>query len=239
MLKYKEQLQLLQVLNMPIKFHNPVLFFIFLSSKWLRLKILCHENSVEIGLRKFYRNDQQDATVQDNLLFHCSLTAQHVSRDIIAHHQELLSCNYSFWVYSRLSLPAAVMAEWELYRSKHVEHSRNNGIINCPTQLHLAGHFYKICIMMHGSMNVKSMNVIYITQGQSYNSVNPLNAELNPIFYFLALLGAHHFLHVSRIRVKSLTLRLLMSYIYMEHLFLMFLDHTRRRTTVGRAPLDE
>jgi len=29
----------------------------------------------------------------------------------------------------------------------------------------------------------------------------------------LALL-AHHFLHVSRIRVKSLTIRLLMSYIY-------------------------
>ena len=43
---------------------------------------------------------------------------------------------------------------------------------------------------------------------------NPLNAELNPICYLLALLGAHHFLHVSRIRVKSLTLRLLMSYIY-------------------------
>jgi len=43
---------------------------------------------------------------------------------------------------------------------------------------------------------------------------NPLNAELNPICYLLALLGAHHFLHVSRIRVKSLTLGLLMSYIY-------------------------
>jgi hypothetical protein len=41
-----------------------------------------------------------------------------------------------------------------------------------------------------------------------------LNAELNPICHFLALLGVHHFLHVSRIRVKSLTLRLLMSYIY-------------------------
>jgi hypothetical protein len=37
----------------------------------------------------------------------------------------------------------------------------------------------------------------------------------------------------------TLTLRLLMSYIYMEHLFLMFLDHTQRRTTVGRTPLDE
>ena len=42
----------------------------------------------------------------------------------------------------------------------------------------------------------------------------PLNAELNPICYLLALLGAHYFLHVSRIRVKSLTFRLLMSYIY-------------------------
>jgi len=43
--------------------------------------------------------------------------------------------------------------------------------------------------------------------------INPLNPELNPIRYLLALL-AHHFLHVSRIRVKSLTLRLLMSYIH-------------------------
>jgi len=43
---------------------------------------------------------------------------------------------------------------------------------------------------------------------------NPLNPELNPICYLLALLGAHHFLYVSRIRVKLLTFRLLMSYIY-------------------------
>ena len=70
--------------------------------------------------------------------------------------------------------------------------------------------------------------------------INPLNPELNPICYLLALL-AHHFLHVSRIRVKSLPLRFLMSYVYicMEHLFLMFLDHIRRRSTVDRTPLDE
>ena len=30
-----------------------------------------------------------------------------------------------------------------------------------------------------------------------------------------------------------------MSYIYMEHPFLMFLDHTQRRSTVGKTPLDE
>ena len=42
-------------------------------------------------------------------------------------------------------------------------------------------------------------------------------------------------------RIFYLTLRLLMSYIYiyMERIFLMFLDHTQRRTTVGRTPLDE
>jgi len=68
---------------------------------------------------------------------------------------------------------------------------------------------------------------------------NPLKPELNPICYLLALLGVHHFLHVSRIRVKLLTFRLLMSYIYMEHPFLMFLDHTQRRSTVGRTPLGE
>ena len=37
----------------------------------------------------------------------------------------------------------------------------------------------------------------------------------------------------------SLTLRQLMLYIHMEHLFLMFLDHTQRRTTDSRTPLDK
>jgi len=55
---------------------------------------------------------------------------------------------------------------------------------------------------------------------------NPLKAELNPICYLLALLGAHHFLHVSRIRVKSLTLRLLMSYIYGAPILDVSTSHT-------------
>ena len=32
---------------------------------------------------------------------------------------------------------------------------------------------------------------------------NPLNAELNPICHLLALVGAHHILHVSRVRVNT------------------------------------
>jgi len=31
--------------------------------------------------------------------------------------------------------------------------------------------------------------------------INPLNAELNPNCHLLVLFGAHHILHVSRIRV--------------------------------------
>jgi hypothetical protein len=34
-------------------------------------------------------------------------------------------------------------------------------------------------------------------------TINPLNAKLNPICHLLALLGAHHILHVSWIRVKN------------------------------------
>ena len=32
--------------------------------------------------------------------------------------------------------------------------------------------------------------------------INPVNTQLNSICHLLALLGAHHILHVSRIRVK-------------------------------------
>ena len=32
--------------------------------------------------------------------------------------------------------------------------------------------------------------------------INPLNTELYPICHLLTLLGAHHILHVSRIRVN-------------------------------------
>jgi len=56
------------------------------------------------------------------------------------------------------------------------------------------------------------MNCLLTMIERLKNPFNPLNAELNPICHLLALLGVNHFLHVSRIRVKSLTIRLLISY---------------------------
>jgi len=61
---------------------------------------------------------------------------------------------------------------------------------------------------------------------------NPLKPELNPICYLLALL-VHHFLHVSRIRVKSLTFRQLMSYIYIYGA--PILDVSRSHTTTQHS----
>jgi len=63
-----------------------------------------------------------------------------------------------------------------------------------------------------------------------YVAFNPLNGELNPICHLLALLEVH-FLHVNRIRVKSLTLRLLMSYIYGAPI----LDVSRSHTTTHHS----
>ena len=64
-----------------------------------------------------------------------------------------------------------------------------------------------------------------------FSFFNPLKPELNPICYLLALLGAHHFLHVSRIRVKLLTLRWLMFYIYGAPI----LDVSRSHTTTQHS----
>jgi len=48
--------------------------------------------------------------------------------------------------------------------------------------------------------------------------INPLNAELNPICHLLALLGAHHILHVSRIWVNRFLLSTTAIYIVTQHI---------------------
>ena len=57
--------------------------------------------------------------------------------------------------------------------------------------------------------------------------------EMKHMYLFIVEPGCKHNFY------EILTLRRLMSYVYMAHPFLMFLDHTQRRTTVGRTPLDE
>jgi hypothetical protein len=39
-------------------------------------------------------------------------------------------------------------------------------------------------------------------------TINPLNADLNPICHLMAILEAHHILHVGKIRVKRIEISL-------------------------------
>ena len=53
---------------------------------------------------------------------------------------------------------------------------------------------------MHSEMMKKFLDIVY--KCPEIKLINPLKAELNPICHQPALLGAHHILQVSRIRVK-------------------------------------
>ena len=59
--------------------------------------------------------------------------------------------------------------------------------VSASTRVHL--------ISWPGTLQLLSHLICYVY-------INPLNAKLNPICHLLALLGAHHILHVSRIRVN-------------------------------------
>ena len=103
------------------------------------------------------------------------------------------------------------------------------------SQLSLLSAIVHFCSARTGFVPIKLSTVCPCSLATETNVTelvhfNPLNAELNPICYLLALL-AHHFLHVSRIRVKSLNLRLLMSYVYGAPI----LDVSRSHTTTHHS----
>jgi len=84
-------------------------------------------------------------------------------------------------------------------------------------------------------------------QSLEFADMTPYNGNCCPLFLFPLCCTTHiiclavPLVYELLFAIQVLTLRLLVSYIYiyMEHLFLMFLDHTQRRSTVGRTPLDE
>ena len=126
-----------------------------------------------------------------------SLQSQHISCD-------------SSWVTKHMEVPHR-LAIWKVLLSlKYALQlflfqrwiTKNRGIPNIRSVL--ASRCWRLNTLRTGSF--KSFKRPF---PGFFNNFNPLNAELNPICYLLALL-AHHFLHVNRIRAKSLTLRLLM-----------------------------
>ena len=137
----------------------------------------------------------------------CALFFHDVSC-VIVHVHRARECNGEICVYVRVGVKQQDRIE---YRNTSGKSNRCSRVWIALLTLHTTVSkflcfWYRLlkCVTPGGS-KIKKKKYIYI---------NPLNPELNPICYLLALLGAHHFLHVSRIRVKSLTLGRLMSYIY-------------------------
>jgi len=62
-----------------------------------------------------------------------------------------------------------------------------------------------ISFIMSVCLSVRPSVLVCVEQLSSqWLDFNPLNTKLNPICHLLALLGAHHILHVSRIRVNEI-----------------------------------
>jgi len=91
-----------------------------------------------------------------------------------------------------------------VYVATHLYSAQSLGINGATPSLHHTslryGELWRTKIHAQDLKNYQSYS-------QQFYTINPLKPELNSICYLLALLGAHHFLHVSRIRVKLLTLR--------------------------------
>ena len=82
--------------------------------------------------------------------------------------------------------------------------------------------FWQILWPIHGNHRILTINIdfyllvqkdcvllkawtkVFVKKHTETPDFNPLNTELNTICHLLALLGAHHILHVSRIKVKML-----------------------------------
>jgi len=152
----------------------------------------------------------------------------------IAHAHKTWTHAISFHVEKRTSacVLVAVMADWN--RSNHFD-TPCICMYKYLFYIHIFHIYIYIYIYIWGqgdSWRLQRLEAIHGCPMLS-SRINPLNPELNPMCCLLALLGAHHFLHVSRIRVKLLTFRRLMLYIYIYGA--PVLDVSRSHTTTQHS----
>ena len=125
-------------------------------------------------------------------------------------------------------VPIVQEAGWALARVRTGAENLASTGIRSPDSPDRSQSLYRLSYRAH------TIFTVYVTSSYADARmfvINPLKPELNSICYLLALLRAHHFLRVSRIRVKLLTFRLLMSYIYGAPI----LDVSRSHTTTQHS----
>jgi hypothetical protein len=81
--------------------------------------------------------------------------------------------------------------------------------LNCSLVVLFSTLQYQVTILQyqltHSCLVMVLLCLIYVRYvfGLGGININPSNAKLNPICHLLALLGAHHIVHISRIMVKE------------------------------------
>ena len=137
--------------------------------------------------------------------------------------------------HNRQSVRGSRVPHFVFLSDKENLHFSENCDLKAWKSMHFTAYQYK---MLNSTVTYYRILVIHNFEKKNFfwvhKSVNPLNPALNPICYLLTLL-AHNFLNVSRIRVKSLTLRLLMSYIYIYIYGAPILDVSRSHTTTHHS----
>ena len=82
-------------------------------------------------------------------------------------------------------------------------------IMNADNRESCHQFFKKLQILPLYSQYIKSIalfvvkNIDEFVSNSELHSINPLNTELIPIHHLIVLLGAHHIVHVSRVRVNT------------------------------------
>jgi hypothetical protein len=76
--------------------------------------------------------------------------------------------------------------------------------VSLPSVLCAELAMFPLSIFRRSFIEENCFIIVYDTV-RNYGTINPLKDELNPICHLLALLVAHHILHVSRIRVKNVS----------------------------------
>jgi len=79
---------------------------------------------------------------------------------------------------------------------------QNSGVQNLKVALSFFWKNWPTLEMLKQPNTGRYLTLMHPFHTIKYYCVNPLKAKLNPICHLLALLEAHHILHVSRVRVK-------------------------------------
>jgi len=160
---------------------------------------------LDLILQKLYNNKYNIIICGDVNVNYLIYNNQRSQLDAVLHSYNLAGYSWiSYYIWPEFPNCHRQCFHWHI-------HHRNIRII--PFINGLSDHDAQLLILSKGEKKEKECHT-YMKRKINKYTIADFQLKLSNEMWEQALTGAHHFLHVSRIRVKLLTFRLLMSYIY-------------------------